>query len=143
MEENQDGLKMVSVAEMLLMDFNSLPIEDRIFIRDSCHYRPDIFPTLLNEKDKIVKSSKVYKDFPWIIGSHMNNLYYCFPCLLYTKHNDKKFKQTSNDISMNIYAKSGVVNPHKTGGKHSRLKQHMKYNLQLAMLGKVTVHFLN
>lgn len=130
--QRQEKLKYLKVSDLVNLNFQSLHLSDKIFIRDLCHPRPDIIPAGL--KDKIIKSSKVYKDFPWVCGCVDQNLYFCFPCLLFNKIADKH-----SDSIHKMFARVGLNNPHRFGPNHSKTQEHMKNSVQLAMLGKVSV----
>lgn len=130
--QRQERFKHFSVTNLINLNFQQLSVSDRIFIRDSCHPRPDIIPNGI--KDKVIKSSKVYKDFPWVCGSLELNLYFCFPCLLYNKSSDKL-----GDSIQKMFARVGLNNPHRFGPTHSKTQEHMKNSVQLAMLGKVSI----
>lgn len=131
----QDDLKLLTISDLISLNFDSLTLEDKIFVRNTCHPRPDIHPAGI--KDRIIKSSKVYKDFPWVCGSLEQNLYFCFPCLLYHKVTDKL-----SDSNLKMFAKMGVNNPHRFGPSHGKSPEHMRSSVQLAMLGKVSEFFL-
>lgn len=126
----QNDLKSLTILELVTLNFESLRLEDKICIRDACHPRPGIVPAGL--KDKVIKSSKVYKDFPWICGSLEQNLYFCFPCLLYHNVSDN-----ISDITYRMFAKVGLSHPHRFAAIHIKNQKHLKNSVQLAMLGKV------
>lgn len=129
-----------SVSVLLKTDFNRLPLEDKIKLKELGRPMPDLNLTQISERKAQNRtftrhfSRDIYNRNKWICGCEILNLLYCFPCILF-------YNPAATGVDPN-WARTGIKDLHHLPAKikkHESSRGHINACTAFALLGNANI----
>ena len=122
-----------SVSYLQNTRFSRLTLAEKIRIKSLGRPTPNLIISQgckgRNSKSYTRKfSRKLYDDTDWLCGCDVTNAFFCFPCLLF-----------GGERSWTVTGQTDLRNLGTKIKRHSKSEQHLKYVLDLSMLGQSNI----